>query len=98
MDSESSSYNGNVQLSYNIFNGLASIYTLRKLNKLSDISSVEMQIEIERVILNVAKQFYDIAFLQEQLEIQKELISISNERYDRVMVQHSFEMFLNSIF
>ena len=90
MDSESSSYNGNVQLSYNIFNGLASIYTLRKLNKLSDISSVEMQIEIERVILNVAKQFYDIAFLQEQLEIQKELISISNERYDRVMVQHSF--------
>ena len=90
MDSESSSYNGNVQLSYNIFNGLASIYTLRKLNKLSDISSVEMQIEIERVILNVAKQFYDIAFLQEQLEIQKEFISISNERYDRVMVQHSF--------
>ena len=90
MDSESSSYNGNVQVSYNIFNGLASIYTLRKLNKLSDISSVEMQIEIERVILNVAKQFYDIAFLQEQLEIQKELISISNERYDRVMVQHSF--------
>lgn len=90
MDSESSSYNGNVQLTYNIFNGLASIYTLRKLNKLSDISSVEMQIEIERVILNVAKQFYDIAFLQEQLEIQKELISISNERYDRVKVQHSF--------
>ena len=90
MDSESSSYNGNVQLSYNLFNGLASIYTLRKLNKLSDISSVEMQIEIERVILNVAKQFYDIAFLQEQLEIQKEFISISNERYDRVMVQHSF--------
>ncbi len=90
MDSESSSYNGNLQLSYNIFNGLASIYTLRKLNKLSDISSLEMQIEIERVILNVAKQFYDIAFLQEQLEIQKELISISNERYDRLKLQYSF--------
>jgi outer membrane protein len=88
--SESSSINGAIEFSYNIFNGLGSINTYKKLNKESNLRSVELQIKIEQVLIKSAKQYYDIAFLQEQNAINQELVEISLERYKRIKTQNEF--------
>jgi outer membrane protein len=88
--SESSSINGAIEFSYNIFNGLGSIYTYKKLNKESNLRSVELQIQIEQILIKSAKQYYDIAFLQEQNTINQKLVEISLERYKRIKTQNEF--------
>ena len=88
--SESSSINGAIEFSYNIFNGLGSINTYKKLNKESNLRSVELQIKIEQILIKSAKQYYDIAFLQEQNAINQELVEISLERYKRIKTQNEF--------
>jgi len=88
--SESSSINGAIEFSYNIFNGLGSINTYKKLNKESNLRSVELQIQIEQILIKSAKQYYDIAFLQEQNAINQKLVEISLERYKRIKTQNEF--------
>jgi outer membrane protein TolC len=88
--SESSSINGAIEFSYNIFNGLGSINTYKKLNKESNLRSVELQIQIEQILIKSAKQYYDIAFLQEQNIINQKLVEISLERYKRIKTQNEF--------
>ena len=63
---ESSNINSGVQVQYNIFNGLASIYTYQNNKKLNELQSIETKIEIENVILKLSKEFYDVYYLQEQ--------------------------------
>ena len=89
-DSESKSINGNVEISYSLFGGLASVYTYQKLKKQSDLKSTELLMKIEQVLLNTAKQYFDIAFLQEQNRILYELLEVSKERYFRVNIQNEF--------
>ena len=89
-DSESKSINGNVELSYNLFGGIGSIYTYQKLKKQSDLKSTELIIQIEQVLLKSAKQYFDIAYLQEQNKILIELLDISQERYNKVKIQKQF--------
>ena len=89
-DSESKSINGNVEISYSIFGGLASVYTYQKLKKQSDLKSTELLMKIEQVLLNTAKQYYDIAYLQEENKILYELLEVSKERYSRVKIQNEF--------
>ena len=89
-DSESKSINGNVEISYSLFGGLASVYTYQKLKKQSDLKSTELLMKIEQVLLNTAKQYYDIAYLQEENKILYELLEVSKERYFRVKVQNEF--------
>ncbi len=89
-DSESKSINGNVEISYSLFGGLASVYTYQKLKKQSDLKSTELLMKIEQVLLNTAKQYFDIAFLQEQNRILHELLEVSKERYFRVNIQNEF--------
>ena len=90
VDSESKSITGSVEISYNLFNGLGSIYTYQKLKKQSDYKSTELSIQIEQVLLKTAKEYFDIAFLQENYKIIKELLDISKERYNRIKVQNEF--------
>ena len=89
-DSESKSINSNIEFSYNIFNGLASIYTYQKIKTQSNLKSTELSIEIEQTLLKTAKQFFDIAYLQEKNKIINELLSVSKERYGRIKVQNEF--------
>ena len=89
-DSESKSIIGNVEISYSLFGGLASVYTYQKLKKQSDLKSTELLMKIEQVLLNTAKQYYDIAYLQEENKILYELLEISKERYSRVKIQNEF--------
>ena len=89
-DSESKSINGNVEISYSLFGGLASVYTYQKLKKQSDLKSTELLMKIEQVLLNTAKQYYDIAYLQEENKILYELLEVSKERYSRVKIQNEF--------
>ena len=89
-DSESKSINGNVEISYSLFGGLASVYTYQKLKKQSDLKSTELFMKIEQVLLNTAKQYYDIAYLQEENKILYELLEVSKERYSRVKIQNEF--------
>jgi outer membrane protein len=42
VSSESSNINGAIEISYNVFNGLGSIYTYKKLNKQNDSKSVSI--------------------------------------------------------
>ena len=74
VESESSNINSGVELQYNIFNGLASLYTYQTNKKLNELQSLETQIEIENVILKLSKEFYDVFYLQEQKDILQELI------------------------
>ena len=89
-DSESKSINGNVEISYSLFGGLASVYTYQKLKKQSDLKSTELFMKIEQILLNTAKQYYDIAYLQEENKILYELLEVSKERYSRVKIQNEF--------
>ena len=89
-DSESKSIIGNVEISYSLFGGLASVYTCQKLKKQSDLKSTELLMKIEQVLLNTAKQYYDIAYLQEENKILYELLEVSKERYSRVKIQNEF--------
>ena len=88
--SESKSINGNVGISYNVFNGLGSIYTYQKLKKQRSLKSVELLIQIEQVLLKTAKEYFDIAYLQENYKIVKELLVVSKERYNRIKVLNEF--------
>ena len=88
--SESTSINGNIEFSYNLFNGLGSIYTYQKLKKQSDLKSTELLIQIEQALIKTAKQYYDIAYLQEQNKIYSDLLVVSKERYERVKIQNEF--------
>ena len=88
-DSESKSINGNVEISYSLFGGLASVYTYQKLKKQSDLKSTELFMKIEKILLNTAKQYYDIAYLEEN-KILYELLEVSKERYSRVKIQNEF--------
>ena len=89
-DSESKSINGNVEFSYNLFNGLGSIYTYQKLKRQSDLKSVELLIQIEQILLKTAKQYFDVAYLQENNKIISEFLDISKDRYNRIKVQNEF--------
>ena len=88
--SESSNINGAIEISYNLFNGLGSIYTYKKLNKENDIESIKLQITIEQTLIKTAKNYYDIAFLQEKYSINLKLVEISQERYKRIKIQNEF--------
>lgn len=90
VESESSNINSGVEFQYNIFNGLASIYTFQTNKKLNELQSLETQIEIENVILKLSKEFYDVFYLQEQKDILQELISISSERFQKIKIQYEF--------
>jgi len=85
-ESESKSINGNVEFSYNLFNGLGSIYTYQKLKRQSDLKSVELLIQIEQILLKTAKQYFDVAYLQENNKIISEVLDISKDRYNRIKV------------
>ena len=89
-DSESKSINGNIEISYNLFNGLGSIYTYQKLKRQSDLKSVELLIQIEQILLKTAKQYFDVAYLQENNKIISEVLDISKDRYNRIKVQNEF--------
>ena len=88
--SESTSINGNIEFSYNLFNGLGSIYTYQKLKKQRDLKSTELLIQIEQALIKTAKQYYDIAYLQEQNKIYSDLLDVSKERYERIKIQNEF--------
>jgi len=90
VSSETSNVNGAVEISYNVFNGLGSIYTYKKLNKQNDVKSIELKIQIEQTLVQSAKNYYDIAFLQEQYSINIKLVKISLERYKRIKIQNEF--------
>lgn len=89
-ESESKSINGNIEFSYNLFNGLGSIYTYQKLKRQSDLKSVELLIQIEQILLKTAKQYFDVAYLQENNKIISEVLDISKDRYNRIKVQNEF--------
>ena len=89
-ESESKSINGNVEFSYNLFNGVGSIYTYQKLKRQSDLKSVELLIQIEQILLKTAKQYFDVAYLQENNKIISEVLDISKDRYNRIKVQNEF--------
>ena len=87
---ESKSINGNIGISYNVFNGLGSIYTFQKLKQQRNLKSIELLIQIEQVLLKTAKEYFDIAYLQENYKIVKELLAVSKERYNRIKVLNEF--------
>ena len=89
-ESESSSLNAGIEIKYNLFNGLSSFYTYKKLNKENDIKSIELQIQIEQILIKSAKYYYDISFLQRQLEINQKIIDISLERYKKVVERNKY--------
>ena len=55
-ESESKSISSNVEFSYNLFNGLGSIYTYQKLKKQSDLKSTELLLQMEQVLIKTAKK------------------------------------------
>ena len=94
-DSESKSIIGNVEISYSLFGGLASVYTYQKLKKQSDLKSTELLMKIEQILLNTAKQYYDIAYLQEENKILYELLKSLKKGTLELRFRTSLEMHQN---
>ena len=86
----SSTVNGAVVLSYNIFNGLGSYYQFNSLQNLSRIGNVQARLTIENTLLQAVIQYLEAARLQQLLEINREAMEISRERYNRVNIKYEF--------
>jgi outer membrane protein len=89
-DGESLSYNGGLNVSYNLFDGLGSIYTLKSLKTGADLMSMQERLSIESTIYQVYTVYYQAVNMQEQLAIAENSLSLSRERYDRMKLKFDY--------
>ena len=89
-DGESLSYNGGLNVSYNLFDGLGSIYTLKSLKTGADLMSMQERLSIESTIYQVYTVYYQAVNMQEQVAITENSLSLSVERYDRMKLKFKY--------
>lgn len=73
-----------IQLSYNLFDGLGSYFTYKNLKAGAEGSALSARQNIELTLLQVIRGYYSVAAAQEGLNIRKEALQISRERLQRI--------------
>lgn len=79
-----------VDLTYNLFDGLGSYYTYRNLKSLSKSSALAARNGIEAIIVQTAAAYYDLVASEDGAQIAKEGLSISLERLQRARNRADF--------
>lgn len=73
--------NANVGLSWKIFDGLAMFTTYSRQKQLFSLSSQNVKIEVENLIMKVCTEYYNIIVQQHILESELTTLSLSKSRY-----------------
>lgn len=84
------SLNAGLNLNWTLFDGTAMFINYDRLELLSEMSAVELQIQIENMIRNLASAFFDAATLKLTLDAQIENLRLSRERLERVRDRADF--------
>ncbi len=79
-----------LDLTYNLFDGLGSYYTYRKLKSQSQSSSLSARNGIEGIIVQTAAAYYALAVAEDGAQIAKEGLTVSVERLQRVRKRSDF--------
>jgi outer membrane protein len=79
---KSSQLNGNVELSWTIFNGMKMFATKSKLQELEAMGQLKLRQQIENTLTRVAKSYFDVVLAKEQLKSGKLFVEISQKRLE----------------
>ncbi len=89
-DIKSTVTSAKVDVSYNLFDGLGSFFTYRKLKSQSHSSTLAARNGIEGVIVQTVAGYYALAAAEEAAQIAREGLSISLERLQRARKRADF--------
>lgn len=78
---KTNAFNANVGLSWKIFDGLAMFTTYSRQKQLFSLSSQNVKIEVENLIMKVCTEYYNIIVQQHILESELTTLSLSKSRY-----------------
>ncbi len=76
----SSQLNANVELGWNIFDGLKMFATKNKLEELQQIGELRMRSQIEQIFMRITKAYLDVLLSKRQLQLILDQKSISESR------------------
>jgi len=78
---KTNAFTANVGLSWKIFDGLAMFTTYSRQKQLFSLSSQNVKIEVENLIMKVCTEYYNIIVQQHILESELTTLSLSKSRY-----------------
>mgnify|MGYP001151821276 CR=1 FL=1 len=87
---QASTFQANLELNYNIFNGLAKYKNYESLLIQSDISNQQTRLQVENTILQTINTFLEVVRLKEESKINEEAVETSLQRLQRVENQYEF--------
>jgi outer membrane protein len=87
---QASTFQANLELNYNIFNGLAKYKNHESLLIQSDITDQQTRLQVENTILQTINTFLEIVRLKEETNINEEAVETSLQRFQRVENQYDF--------
>jgi outer membrane protein len=89
-NSTSTTTNAQVQVTYNLFDGLGNVYRYKKLQSGGELGTLEAREAVETTLMQVGSAFYGAASAYENLQIAQELLSISEERLERAKKRSAY--------
>ena len=78
----STSYNGNANVSWILFNGFAIRANKKKLDNLEKISDNNARLTIENTIQGIILQYYNCVLQKDRLELLQKVVNLSKNRLD----------------
>ena len=78
----STSYNGNANVSWTLFNGFAIRANKKKLDNLEKISDNNASLTIENTIQGIILQYYNCVLQKDRLELLQKVVNLSKNRLD----------------
>ena len=79
-DAHSNSFNGNIGLNWDLFDGGKMFVTKKKLNEIEALGEIQFQDKVNQILYNVILAYYDVVRQKQQLASIKEVIRYNEER------------------
>ena len=79
---KSTAINGNVNISWTLFNGFAIRANKKRLNNLEDISNNNASLTIENTIQGIILQYYNCVLQKQRLELLQKVVSLARGRLE----------------
>ena len=80
---ESTNLNGQVQLSYTLFDGFSNMRRYKQLKVLGELGESQARFAVENMLLQVADAYYNVALQQENIAAAQQAVTVSLDRYRR---------------
>ncbi|MBI9034220.1 MAG: TolC family protein [Bacteroidales bacterium] len=87
---ESTMTNAGLNLSYTLFDGMASYYTYDKLKVIQDGGALQARYNIENTVSQVISVYYQLAEINESNKLSREMLDISSDRLQRAVEQKKY--------